>query len=58
MLESQVYPLSKCIPNKEQLGHYLAGFIDGDGHFSKAQQLVVVFIDIDIPESQELLREK
>ena len=29
--------------NDEQLGHYLAGLIDGDGHFSKAQQLVIVF---------------
>jgi hypothetical protein len=28
--------------NNEQLGHYLAGLIDGDGHFSKAQQLVIV----------------
>jgi hypothetical protein len=33
--------------NKEQLGHYLAGLIDGDGHFSKAQQLVVVFSSPD-----------
>ena len=24
-------------------GHYLAGLIDGDGHFSKAPQLVIVF---------------
>lgn len=29
--------------NNNQLGHYLAGLIDGDGHFSKAQQLVIVF---------------
>jgi hypothetical protein len=29
--------------NSEQLGYYLAGLIDGDGHFSKAQQLVIVF---------------
>jgi hypothetical protein len=29
--------------NNEQLGYYLAGLIDGDGHFSKAQQLVIVF---------------
>ena len=29
--------------NDEQLGHYLAGLIDGDGHFSKAQQLIIVF---------------
>lgn len=29
--------------NDEQLGHYLAGLIDGDGHFSKILQLVIVF---------------
>ena len=29
--------------NNEQLGHYLAGLIDGVGHFSKIQQLVIVF---------------
>ena len=29
--------------NNEQLGHYLAGLIDGDGHFSKAQKLIIVF---------------
>lgn len=29
--------------NSEQFGHYLAGFIDGDGHFSSAKQLVIVF---------------
>lgn len=26
-----------------ELGHYLAGLIDGDGHFSKIPQLVIVF---------------
>ena len=29
--------------NDEQFGHYLAGLIDGDGHFNKAKQLVIVF---------------
>jgi hypothetical protein len=29
--------------NDEQLGHYLAGLIDGDGHFSKLKQLIIVF---------------
>lgn len=29
--------------NNEQLGYYLAGLIDGDGHFSKVQQLVITF---------------
>ena len=44
-----VKQVSKHVPkhlkplNNEQLGHYLAGLIDGDGHFSKAQQLVIVF---------------
>jgi len=29
-------------------GHYLAGLIDGDGHFSKALQLVLVFNELDV----------
>ena len=33
--------------NNEQLGHYLAGLIDGDGYFSKAQQLVIAFSSPD-----------
>jgi LAGLIDADG DNA endonuclease family protein len=33
--------------NNEQLGHYLAGLIDGDGHFSKVQQLVIVYSSPD-----------
>ena len=33
--------------NDEQLGHYLAGLIDGDGHFSSAQQLVIAFSSTD-----------
>ena len=33
--------------NDEQLGHYLAGLIDGDGHFSKIGQLIIVFISKD-----------
>ena len=33
--------------NNEQLGHYLAGLIDGDGHFSKVQQLVITFSSSD-----------
>ncbi|BDI12835.1 hypothetical protein, partial (mitochondrion) [Phanerochaete sordida] len=28
-------------------GHYLAGLIDGDGHFSKIPQLVIVFNQLD-----------
>lgn len=34
--------------NDTQLGHYLAGLIDGEGHFSSAQQLVIVFNLLDI----------
>jgi len=30
-----------------QFGHYLAGLIDGDGHFSSQQQLVIVFSGSD-----------
>ena len=33
--------------NDEQFGHYLAGLIDGDGHFSSKQQLVLVFNLLD-----------
>ena len=37
--------------NDEQFGHYLAGLIDGDGHFSSAgatqQQLIIVFTHLD-----------
>lgn len=33
--------------NDEQFGHYLAGLIDGDGHFSNIQQLVIVFHSLD-----------
>jgi hypothetical protein len=29
--------------NNIEFGHYLAGLIDGDGHFSSKQQLVIVF---------------
>lgn len=41
--------ISKNVPkhnkpiNSEQFGHYLAGLIDGDGEFSSAKQLVIVF---------------
>ena len=31
----------------DQFGHYLAGLIDGDGHFSSKQQLVLVFHSLD-----------
>jgi len=34
--------------NDEQFGHYLAGLIDGDGHFSSKQQLLIVFTSFDV----------
>lgn len=35
-------------PNNEfEFGHYLAGLIDGDGHFSKTPQIVIVFNELD-----------
>jgi len=34
--------------NDEQFGNYLAGLIDGDGHFSSKQQLVIVFSSPDV----------
>jgi hypothetical protein len=30
-----------------QFGHYLAGLIDGNGHFSNNQQLIIVFNSLD-----------
>jgi hypothetical protein len=33
--------------NDDQFGHYLAGLIDGDGHFTSKQQLVIVFHSLD-----------
>lgn len=33
--------------NVNQFGHYLVGIIDGDGHFSSKQQLVIVFNWLD-----------
>jgi hypothetical protein len=34
--------------NNEQLGYYLAGLIDGDGHFSNIPQLVITFSSPDV----------
>ena len=33
--------------NNQQLGHYLAGLIDGDGHFCNIPQLVIIFSATD-----------
>jgi len=43
--------------NDTQLGHYLAGLIDGDGHFSSKQQLVIVFNSLDSPLAYYLKKE-
>lgn len=34
--------------NDDQFGHYLAGLIDGDGHFSTKEQLVIIFHSNDV----------
>jgi len=34
--------------NSEDFGYYLAGLIDGDGHFSSAEQLVITFHNLDV----------
>ena len=33
--------------NDTEFGHSLAGFINGEGHFSKTPQLVIVFNQLD-----------
>ena len=48
-----VKPISMHVPkhlkpiSDVQFGHYLAGLIDGYGHFSSKQQLVIVFHSLD-----------
>ena len=48
-----VKPISVHVPthlkpvNDDQFGHYFAGLIDADGHFSSKQQLVLVFNSLD-----------
>ena len=48
-----IKPISVHLPkhlkpiSDDQFGHYLAGLIDGDGHFSSKQQLVIVFHSLD-----------
>lgn len=48
-----IKPISVHVPkhlkpvSDDQFGHYLAGLIDGDGHFSSWQQLVIVFHSLD-----------
>ena len=49
-----IKPISDHVPrhlkpiNDDQFGHYLAGLIDGDGHFSSSQQLIIVFHSLDV----------
>jgi hypothetical protein len=53
--DEEIKPISKHVPkhlkplNNEQFGHYLAGLIDGDGHFNKQLQLVIVFDHLSAP---------
>lgn len=48
-----VKPISVHVPKhlkpvgEDQFGHYLAGLIDGEGHFSSKQQLVIEFHSLD-----------
>jgi LAGLIDADG endonuclease len=48
-----IKPISVHVPthlkpvNDIEFGHYLAGLIDGDGHFSSKQELVIVFNSLD-----------
>jgi hypothetical protein len=49
-----IKPVSVHVPthlkpaNDTEFGHYLAGLIDSDGHFSSKQQLVIVFNSLDV----------
>ena len=53
IVTEKVKPISVHVPkhlrpvSDDQFGHYLAGLIDGDGHFSSKQQLVIVFHTLD-----------
>lgn len=52
-IEKKIY-IPKNVPkqikpiNNEDFGYYLAGLIDGDGHFSNQKQLVIVFHNLDV----------
>jgi hypothetical protein len=51
--EKNIKPISEHVPKHlkpvtdEQFGYYLAGLIEGDGHFSNQQQLIIVFHSLD-----------
>jgi LAGLIDADG endonuclease/Cytochrome C and Quinol oxidase polypeptide I len=44
---SEHVPIHQKPLNDNQFGYYLAGLIDGDGHFNSKQQLVIVFNSLD-----------
>jgi len=50
-LSNEPNKISVHIPTKplndNDFGHYLAGLIDGDGHFSKTPQIIIVFNFLD-----------
>ena len=54
VLIEKIKPVTKHVPthlkpdNDEHFGHYLAGLIDGVGHFSSNQQLILVFNLLDV----------
>lgn len=54
LTKENVKPISIHVPkhlkplNDNQFGHYLAGLIDGNGHFNSKQQLVIVFHSLDV----------
>ena len=50
-------PTHKKPANDIHLGHYLAGLIDGDGHFSSKQQLVIAFNSLDTSLAYYLKKE-
>lgn len=52
-MSENLKPISDHVPthlkplNDHQFGHYLAGLIDGKGHFNPEQQLVLIFHKLD-----------
>ena len=50
-------PIHKKPVNDTELGHYLAGLIDGDGLFTSKQQLVIAFNHLDLSLAYYLKKE-
>lgn len=44
---SEHVPVHQRPVSEESFGHYLAGLIDGNGHFSRQHQLVIAFRTLD-----------